>query len=82
MPLPKPPVQRARNKDDAELLFKGVVCALIGAVILLAPYLARSPSVQDLKRQVTLVGWFALVLGSAFLVRYVLRRQASQKDTS
>ena len=82
MPLPKPPVQRARNKDDAELLFKGVVCALIGAVILLAPYLARSPSVQDLMRQVTLVGWFALVLGSAFLVRYVLRRQASQKDTS
>ena len=79
MPLPKPPVRRARNKDDAELLFKGVVCALIGAVILLAPYLARSPSVQDLMRQVTLVGWFALVLGGAFVVRYVLRRKANDK---
>ena len=79
MPLPKPPVRRARNKDDAELLFKGVVCALIGAVILLAPYVARSASVQDLMRQVTLVGWFALVLGGAFLVRYLLRRKASDK---
>ena len=82
MPLPKPPVRRERNKEDAELLFKGITCALIGAVILLAPYVARSASVQELMGQATLVGWFALVLGGAFLVRYVLRRQASQKDIS
>ena len=79
MPLPTPPAQRARNKDDAELLFKGVTCALIGAVILLAPYVARSDSVQDLMRQANLVGWFALVLGGAFVVRYVLRRRATGK---
>jgi len=79
MPLPKPPVQRARNKDDAELLFKGVTCALIGVVILLAPYFARSASVQDLMRQAYVVGWFALVLGCAFLARYVLRRIAADK---
>lgn len=79
MPLPKPPAQRARHKDDAELLFKGVTCALIGAVILLAPYVARADSVQDLMRQTYLVGWFALVLGLAFVARYVLRRRAGDK---
>lgn len=79
MPLPKPPVRRARNKEDAELLLKGITCALIGAVVLLAPYFARSASVQELMRQAYLVGWFALVLGGAFLVRYVLRRIADYK---
>ena len=60
---------------DSELLFKGTVCALIGAVILLAPYVARSPSVRELMGQATLVGWFALVLGLAFLVQYGVRRR-------
>ena len=60
---------------DSELLFKGVTCALIGLVILLAPYVARSGSVRELMAQATLVGWFALVLGLAFLVQYGLRRK-------
>ena len=80
-PSPPPPAHRARNKEDAELLFKGVTCALIGAVILLAPWLARSASVQELMRQATLVGWFSLVLGLAFIVRYGMRRHAARKAT-
>lgn len=51
-----------------------MVCALIGAVILLAPYIARSPSVQELMRQAALVGWFSLVLGVAFIVRALWQR--------
>ena len=62
------------TKADKELLFKGVTLALIGLVILLAPYVARSTSVRDLMGQVALVGWFALVLGGAFIVQYVVRR--------
>ena len=62
------------TKADKELLFKGVTLALIGLVILLAPYVARSTSVRDLMGQVALVGWFALVLGIAFGVQYGLRR--------
>ncbi|ADU99753.1 hypothetical protein HF896_12585 [Alicycliphilus denitrificans] len=62
------------HKQNAEMLFKGVVCALIGAVILLAPYIARSPSVQELMRQAALVGWFSLVLGVAFIVRALWQR--------
>ena len=68
-PTPAPP-----SKADKEMLFKGVTCALIGLVIVLAPYVARSGSVRDLMGQVAAVGWFALVLGAAFIVQYVVRR--------
>ena len=62
------------TKADKELLFKSVTLALIGLVILLAPYVARSSSVRDLMTQAAVVGWFALVLGIAFGVQYGLRR--------
>lgn len=63
-----------KHTQDSELLLKGAVCALIGAIILLAPHLARSPDVRELMAQVYLAGWFALVLGGALLVRYGIRR--------
>jgi len=76
-----PSPKSRQRKEQSELLFKGVTCAIIGAVILLAPYYARSLSVRDLMQQATLVGWFALVLGLAFLGRYALQR-LRQRDTS
>lgn len=60
---------------NSELLFKGVVCTMIGLLILLAPYVARSQSVRELMAQAALVGWFALVLGLAFLVQHGLQRR-------
>ena len=78
MPAPTDkPRNAAARKADKELLFKGVTCALIGLVILLAPYVARSASVRDLMSQAALVGWFALVLGIAFGVQYAVRRAKS-----
>ncbi len=71
---PTPPTPRQPSKADKELLFKGVTCALIGLVIVLAPYIARSCDVRELMGQVAAVGWFALVLGGAFIVQYVVRR--------
>ncbi|MBS0291894.1 MAG: hypothetical protein JSS01_05170 [Proteobacteria bacterium] len=62
-------------KENNEMLFKGLVCALIGAAILLAPYVARSPSVQELMRQAALVGWFSLVLGAALVARALFSRR-------
>ena len=47
--------------------------------MLIAPYVARSPSVQDIMAQSALVGWFALVLGGGFMVRYAMRRAAATK---
>jgi len=73
-PAPGPaPASRA----DKELLLKGVLCALIGALVLLAPYLARSPSVQQLMAGMTAVGWFALLLGCALVGLYLRRRHAA-----
>nr|WP_296020636.1 hypothetical protein [uncultured Acidovorax sp.] len=75
-----PPSRSApARKADKELLFKGVTCALIGLVILLAPYLARSASVRELMAQAALVGWFALVLGIAFVVQYAVRRKQARR---
>ena len=79
MPSPANRPASPANKADKELLFKGVTCALIGLVVLIAPYVARSPSVQDIMAQSALVGWFALVLGVAFLVQYGLRQRAAQR---
>ena len=79
MPSPANRPASPANKADKELLFKGVTCALIGLVVLIAPYVARSPSVQDIMAQSALVGWFALVLGGGFMVRYAMRRAASTK---
>ena len=72
------PTARQR-KADQELLFKGVTCALIGLIVLLAPYFARSGSVREMMHQAAVVGWFALVLGVAFLVQYGLRQRAAQR---
>ena len=79
MPSPANRPASPANKADKELLFKGVTCALIGLVVLIAPYVARSPSVQDIMAQSALVGWFELVLGGGFMVRYAMRRAAATK---
>ena len=82
MPAPLPsPRKPATSKADKEVLFKGVTCALIGLVILLAPFVARSPGVRELMGQASLVGWFALVLGLAFMAQYGLRRAKSRRGT-
>lgn len=80
MPAPTPaPRQAPASKADKEVLFKGVTCALIGLVILLAPYVARATSVRELMTQASLVGWFAFVLGLAFIVQYGVRRAKARR---
>ena len=74
--------QTSLRKQDTELLTKGVICALIGAIVLVGPYVARGQSVREILQQAYVVGWFALALGAAFIVRYALnrRRSASRKS--
>ncbi|CAN7533379.1 hypothetical protein [Acidovorax sp. LjRoot194] len=80
MPAPTPAPRTApTSKADKEVLFKGVTCALIGLVILLAPYVARATSVRELMSQASLVGWFALVLGLAFIAQYGMRRAKARR---
>jgi hypothetical protein len=61
--------------SDKDLLTKGLVIAFIGAAVLLAPYFVTSPAMHDVIAQSALVGWFALVLGGAFVVRWVLAKR-------
>ena len=86
MPLPDAPTRRPNNpgnrqahsKANNDLLIKGMLCALIGLGVLLAPYFITSPGMQGIVAKSALVGWFALVLGAAFAGLYVKRRMASK----
>lgn len=80
MPLPDAPTRKPtsslKTKANNELLFKGIVCALIGLAVLVSPYFITSPSLQGIVSASRWVGWFALVLGLAFVGLYARRRMS------
>ena len=71
MPLPSAP---KNSKSRNEILIKGMTIALIGVIILLAPVFKPESGIGQLFAQSYLVGWFALVLGLAFIGQYLLTR--------
>ena len=73
------PLKDSTKKADAELLFKSILCALIGLAVLLAPSFMSASGFRATVAGASLVGWFALVLGCAFGVLYAVRRIASAK---
>ena len=82
MPLPTAPTRKpnnlnARNQANNELLFKGILCILIGLGVLVSPYFITSPGMQGIVASSSLVGWFALVLGLAFAGLHLRRRFAA-----
>ena len=87
MPLPAAPDQKpvspARRlaasalKANNELMIKGILCVLIGLGVLVSPYFISSPGMQGIVAKSALVGWFALVLGAAFIGLYARRRMAA-----
>ena len=79
MPLPTAPTQKPNNPGNRlhannDLLIKGLLCTFIGLGVLVSPYLITSPGMQGIVARSTLVGWFALVLGLAFIGLYAKRR--------
>lgn len=60
---------------DKDLLTKGLLITLIGVAVLVSPYLIATPAVRDVVAKSSLVGWFALVLGVAFIARWALARR-------
>lgn len=85
MPLPAPPTQKLDNaanrsaKADKDLLIKGALCALVGIVIVAGPYIARSSDIQELMAGASVVGWFSLLLGCAFIGLYAKRRVTASR---
>lgn len=72
MPLPSTP---QKSKSRNEILIKGMTIALIGLIILVAPLIKPDSGIGQLFAQSYLVGWFALVLGLAFIVQFLLNRR-------
>ena len=90
MPLPRPPTQapaqkpihKAATKANNELAIKGILCILIGLGVVVSPYFITSPGMQGIVAKSAAVGWFALVLGLAFVGLYARRRMAAKQDNS
>ena len=82
MPMPDAPTQKPNNssvrrKANNDLAIRGILCTLIGLGVLISPHFITSPGMQGIVAQSSLVGWFALVLGIAFLGLYARRRLAT-----
>ena len=65
----------AQRKSDQDLLIKGIILVMIGLVIIASPYVAQGDIVQGVFAKAPAVGWFSLVLGAAFSLRFALRRK-------
>ena len=53
---------------------RGLLCILIGAIVLIAPRFLTSPFWLDMIGGAHVVGWFALVLGIALVVVDLVQR--------
>ena len=82
MPLPKaptqPPGKKLNTKANNELAIKGILCLMIGLGVVISPYFITSPGMQSIVASSAAVGWFALVLGLAFVGLYARRRMAAK----
>ena len=78
MPLPQAPTEKPNKKlitkANNELAIKGLLCIMIGLGVVVSPYFISSPGMQGIVAQSAVVGWFALVLGLAFVGVYARRR--------
>lgn len=75
--MPSPQTISAQAYND--LMIKGVTCAIIGLVVLVAPFFMQASDLRNIFLQAHVVGWFALVLGLAFVVQGQLRRRKANQ---
>jgi uncharacterized membrane protein HdeD (DUF308 family) len=61
------------KKARKDLLIKGLLLCCIGVAVLLAPLFIHAPGIEAIAGS-SVVGWFALVLGIAFIAQWALRR--------
>ena len=63
------------HKAGNELLYKGLMLICIGLAVLVGPNFMAPSNMRDVIASSAAVGWFAVVLGGAFAVRYAVYRQ-------
>jgi hypothetical protein len=56
-----------------DLLFKGLLLCGIGLAVLISPAFVRSPAFAQAVGGSSVVGWFSLALGIAFLAQWAWR---------
>jgi uncharacterized membrane protein len=61
-------------KARKDLLIKGLLLCFLGLIVLVSPLFIKAPGFAEAVGGSSLVGWFALVLGIAFLAQWALRR--------
>ena len=62
------------KKARKDLLIKGFLLCFIGLVVLVSPAFISAPGFMAAVGGSSVVGWFALVLGAAFLVQWAWRK--------
>lgn len=67
------------GRNEADLAWKGGLCTVIGLAVLLGPQFMAPSGMRDTIAQSAIVGWFALVLGLAFIGQYVWRRRSDRR---
>lgn len=73
--MPTPNSISGQHQANNDLLIKGVTIAIIGLVVLIAPFFMQASDLRNIFLQGHIVAWFALVLGAAFIVQGMLRRR-------
>ncbi|HEY1091458.1 MAG TPA: hypothetical protein VGE47_10215 [Burkholderiaceae bacterium] len=66
-----------RDTTRHDMAWRGGLCSAIGLIILLGPMFMSATPLRDILAQSALVGWFALVLGLAFIGQYLWHRRKS-----
>ena len=72
-------MSKVNPKANNELAIKGVFCILIGLGVVVSPYFINSPGMRNIVAHSAAVGWFALVLGLAFVGVFVRRRITTKR---
>jgi hypothetical protein len=62
------------TKARKDLLIKGLMLVFLGLIVLVSPAFIKAPGFAEAVGGSSVVGWFALVLGIAFLAQWALRR--------
>lgn len=62
-------------KASKDLMIKGLLLCGIGLAVLVSPFFVRAPAFAQAVGGSSVVGWFSLVLGIAFLAQWAWRRK-------
>jgi uncharacterized membrane protein HdeD (DUF308 family) len=65
---------RDPKKARKDLLLKGLILCFVGLLVLISPAFVHAPAFAQAVGGSSVVGWFSLVLGIAFLGQGTLRR--------